>query len=54
VGSVRRESIKELRRGLADGFQIMNRGFEQREEGVVVRRSDASSSYTRRIKVISI
>lgn len=54
VSSVGRESIEELRRGLADAFQVMDRGLQQREEGVVVRRGDASSSYTRRIKVVSI
>ena len=44
VSSVGRKSIEELRRGLADAFQVMDRGFKEREEGVIVRRSDTSSS----------
>lgn len=44
VSSVGRESIEELRRGLTDAFQVMDRGLKEREERVVVRRSDTSSS----------
>lgn len=44
VCSVGRESIEELGRGLANAFQVMDRGLKEREERVVIRRSDTSSS----------
>jgi hypothetical protein len=44
VSPVGRKSIEELRGGLADAFQVMDRGLKEREERVVIRRSDTSSS----------